>query len=238
VGEKPFVSIVFDTETTGLSPRSGHRIVEFGLVELVNYKPSGRSYHAYINPERDVPIESYNVHGLSYDFLRDKPVFDRVVDDILDFMEPASEFVAHNARFDMDFMNAELRLCGIPPLSGYAVVDTYQLSRSTFNKGKHSLDALCERFGIKLDSRKARHGALIDSELLAQCYMNLRLVQPPRQFDFGGAATAELKDAPALQRPAPLPSTLTQPEIDAHEEAIKTLPRGRAWGKYGRGKAT
>ncbi|CEJ16215.1 DNA polymerase III subunit epsilon [bacterium YEK0313] len=163
--------IILDTETTGLDPLRGDRLVEIGGVELVNQFPTGRTFHVYINPERDMPEEAFRVHGLSAEFLSDKPVFAAVVDDFVTFAEGA-KLVIHNAAFDMGFINAELKRAGREPINMDRVVDTLTMARRRFPGGSNSLDALCGRFGID-NSKRTKHGALLDAELLAEVYIEL-----------------------------------------------------------------
>ena len=158
--------IVLDTETTGLDPLSGDRVVEIGAVELLNHMPTGRTYHQYINPERDMPVEAFNVHGLSIEFLSDKPVFKQIGQEFLDFVGD-SKMVIHNAAFDMKFLNAELKWMGLPSLPPAQATDTLAIARSRFPGAQNSLDALCRRFGID-NSARTKHGALLDSEILAE----------------------------------------------------------------------
>jgi len=164
--------IVFDTETTGLSPHDGHRLVEIGCVEIVNRVHTGRTFHAYVNPERGMPSEAEAVHGLSALFLSDKPCFHAVAADLIAFVED-SPLVAHNASFDFAFLNWELEQCGLPPISASRMVDTLAIARIRHPGAKHSLDALCSRYGIDR-SQRVKHGALLDAELLAQVYVELR----------------------------------------------------------------
>lgn len=163
--------IVLDTETTGMNPDLGDRIVEIGCLELINHIPTGRTLQLYINPERDVPPEAVAVHGITNEFLRDKPVFSQVYSEVIDFLGDA-RLVIHNAEFDMKFLNAELRKVGHPPLSWGRVVDTVALARQKFPGSPANLDALCRRFGID-NSERTFHGALLDSELLAEVYLEL-----------------------------------------------------------------
>jgi DNA polymerase III subunit epsilon len=163
--------IVLDTETTGLDPASGHRIVEIGCVELLNAIPTGEFFHAYLDPERDIPEEAFRVHGLSAEFLADKPVFAKVVADFLKFTGSA-KIVAHNAEFDMRFLNAELALLGIEPIASDRVIDTLALARRKYPGAANSLDALCARYGIET-SRRTKHGALLDAGILAEVYAEL-----------------------------------------------------------------
>jgi DNA polymerase III subunit epsilon len=163
--------IVFDTETTGLDPRDGHRLVEFAGIELVERVPTGRHLHFYVNPGRAMPPEAQAVHGITDDFLADKPGFGSQAHALCAFLQDAV-LVAHNAQFDMRFLNFELEQCGLPPISQELVVDTLELARKRFPGAKHSLDALCQRFGIDRSGRVV-HGALIDAGLLADVYVEL-----------------------------------------------------------------
>lgn len=163
--------IVFDTETTGLDPQDGHRLVEFAGVELIERMPTGRSIHFYCNPGRSMPAEAEAVHGLSEEFLRDKPRFMDKAGELLEFLGDAM-LVAHNAQFDMRFLNFELKKGARTPISDARVIDTLDLARKRFPGAKHSLDALCQRFGIDR-SHRVLHGALIDAELLADVYIEL-----------------------------------------------------------------
>ncbi|MGD8325572.1 MAG: DNA polymerase III subunit epsilon [Sphingomonadales bacterium] len=165
--------IVFDTETTGIDPYEGHRLVEIGCVELVNLLPTGKVYQAYVNPERDMPMEAYRVHGISGDFLKDKPVFSQIVEDLLEFIGDDSRLIAHNAEFDMRFINWELENVGFPPIPNTRVTDTLAMARRKFPGMRASLDNLCRRFNIDLSAR-TKHGALLDSELLAEVYLELK----------------------------------------------------------------
>ena len=172
--------IVFDTETTGLSPLAGDRMVEIGCVELVNRVETGRHFHAYFNPDRPMPAGAEAVHGLSDVFLADKPRFHEVVEDLIEFLGDCP-LVAHNASFDFGFLNHELNNCGRELVCLTRMVDTLQLARARHPGAKHSLDALCTRFGVDR-SLRIKHGALIDAQLLAQCYVELT---GGRQIGFG-----------------------------------------------------
>ena len=163
--------IVFDTETTGLNPAGGDRIVEIGCIEIFNRVETGRHFHAYFNPERSMPADAEAVHGLSTIFLSDKPNFTELADDLLDFLED-SPLIAHNASFDFGFLNFELERCGRPHVSLSRMVDTLSIARTRHPGAKHSLDALCMRFGIDR-SHRVKHGALLDAQLLAQVYVEL-----------------------------------------------------------------
>lgn len=163
--------IVFDTETTGLSPDDGHKLVEIGAVELINHLPTGKTYHQYINPNRDIPEEAFRVHGLSYDFLREHPRFYEIAQDFLDFVGE-DVLIAHNASFDMKFLNYELKHSGFKQLETSSVIDTLIIAKKLFPGAKNNLDALCRRFDIK-DFDRSYHGALLDSQILARVYLEL-----------------------------------------------------------------
>lgn len=164
--------IVFDTETTGLSPEGGDRLVEIGAVELINHIPTGRTYHQYINPERSVPEEVVAVHGLTEEFLKDYPVFAEVAAAFTEFVGDDGILVAHNASFDIKFINYELKKTGLPEYDWERVVDTLEIARKKFPGAKNNLDALCKRFNVD-NSRRTKHGALLDAELLAEVYLEL-----------------------------------------------------------------
>jgi len=223
--------IVLDTETTGLDPNTGDRIVEIGGVELYNHVATGRTYHQYINPERDMPQEAFQVHGLSEEFLRDKPVFKLIGQEFLDFIGDA-KLVIHNASFDMKFLNAELRWMGLPELPWEQAIDTLAIARKRFPGAQVSLDALCRRFSID-NSARTLHGALLDSEILAEVYLELI---GGRQPDFGlqadqgqRGATAADPDWRPKPRPAPLPGRITEAERAAHDAFVEKLGDGALW---------
>ena len=225
--------IVLDTETTGFEPESGDRIVEIGCVELEGHVPTGRTYHQYINPERSMPQEAFEVHGLGDDFLRDKPKFAQIGQAFLDFVGDA-KLVIHNAAFDMKFLNAELGWMGLPLLPNDSAIDTLAIARRRFPGSPASLDALCRRFGIDNSSRTL-HGALLDSEILAEVYLELI---GGRQPDFGLATTAGVATPGAsndawrpTQRPTPLPSRLSAEERAAHQEFVAALGDGAVWAR-------
>ncbi|MDD4556020.1 MAG: DNA polymerase III subunit epsilon [Alphaproteobacteria bacterium] len=164
--------IVFDTETTGFKPEDGERLVEIGAIELINHLPTGREYHQYINPCKEVPEEAFKVHGLSYEFLKDYPVFEEVADKFLEFIGEDAKLIAHNAAFDINFLNYELKAINRSTLEWDRVIDTLEIARNKFPGARASLDALCRRFEIDASDR-TKHGALIDSELLAKVYLEL-----------------------------------------------------------------
>ncbi len=185
--------IVIDTETTGFEPSEGHRIVEIGAVELENHMPTGRTYHQYINPERAMPSEAFAVHGLGDDFLRDKPRFADIAAAFLEFIGTEARLVIHNASFDMKFLNADQDSAGRPQIAMPRALDTVALARRKFPGASASLDSLCRRFGID-NSAREKHGALLDSELLAEVYLELI---GGRQPDFGLTVEAGRTAGPA-----------------------------------------
>ncbi|PWE31802.1 DNA polymerase III subunit epsilon [Pararhodobacter marinus] len=226
--------IVMDTETTGFEPSEGHRLVEIGGVELVNHMPTGRTYHQYINPERDMPEEAFNVHGLSADFLRPQPKFNEIADDFVAFFTGAT-LVIHNAAFDMKFLNFELEKSGRPKLQN-KVVDTLAIARRRFPGSPASLDALCRRFGIDNSSRTL-HGALLDSEILAEVYLELMGGRQP-DLVLGGAGSSRGGGSVDSQwrpraRPVPLPSRLTADEAAAHAKLVEKMGEAAIWARYG-----
>ncbi|MDQ0313724.1 DNA polymerase III subunit epsilon [Amorphus orientalis] len=234
--------IVLDTETTGLNPKTGDRLVEIGAVELVNHIPSGQHFHVYINPERDVPDEAFRVHGLSTDFLRDKPVFAAVVESFLEFIGD-DPLVIHNADFDMGFINWELGLLKRMAIGSHRVVDTLALARRKHPGGGNSLDALCSRYGID-NSRREKHGALLDSELLAEVYLELiggrqaalTLVSTDTQEAGQGSATfGERK--PVRARPTPLAPRISEDDLAAHAAFVEKLGPDSIWQTYQPGSA-
>ena len=224
--------VVLDTETTGLDPAQGHRIVEIGALELVNHVPSGQSFHAYINPERPVPPEAEAVHGLGNAFLKEKPVFAAVAGDFLAFIADTA-LVIHNASFDVGFLNAELGYLNKPPILGERVIDTLMLARQKHPMGPNSLDALCKRYGID-NSKRTRHGALLDSELLADVYLELI---GGRQTVLGLATAPaarpilSVQAGPGSVRPRPLPPRLSEEERVAHRRFVDGLGGGALWKK-------
>jgi DNA polymerase III subunit epsilon len=228
--------IVLDTETTGLNPQGGDRLVEIGCVELLNRIPTGREFHRYINPQRDVPPEAVAVHGLSADFLKDKPLFADVAQDFLSFIA-GDALVIHNAAFDVGFLNAELQRVEGPEVTMDRVTCTLQLARRRHPAGPNTLDALCKRYGID-NSKRTKHGALMDSTLLAEVYIELLGV---RQAALGlameGTALLDSESGAfhkrrAAPRPAPLAPRLT-PEAEAeHRAFIETLGVKALWRRY------
>jgi DNA polymerase-3 subunit epsilon len=225
--------IVLDTETTGLKPADGHRVVELGCVELLNRIPTGATFHVYLNPERDMPTEAFAVHGLSSDFLKDKPRFAEVADDFIAFIADAP-IVAHNAGFDHGFLCHELKLISRPGIPFERVIDTLMLARRKHAAGPYSLDALCARYGID-NSRRTKHGALLDAEILAEVYLELI---GGRQATLGLADDIELAassiDGAIVMRtrPEPLTSRVSEAEREAHRAFIATLGENAIWLGY------
>ncbi|SFR01102.1 DNA polymerase III subunit epsilon [Poseidonocella sedimentorum] len=223
--------IVLDTETTGFEPEQGDRIVEIGAVELFNHVPTGKTYHQYINPERSMPQEAFEVHGLGDEFLRDKPVFKEVGQAFLNFIGDA-RLVIHNAAFDMKFLNAELRWINLPLIPWEQALDTLAIARKRFPGSPASLDALCRRFGIDNASRTL-HGALLDSEILADVYLELI---GGRQPDFALATDPRSQNAATTSdnwrpspRPTPLPPRISAAEAEAHAAFVETLGDNALW---------
>lgn len=227
--------IVLDTETTGFEPAEGHRIVEIGAIELFNHMPTGRTFHHYMNPERAMPTEAFQVHGLGDDFLRDKPRFVDIAAAFLDFLGGDSRLVIHNASFDMKFLNAELGWVNLPPIAMERALDTVALARRKFPGAPASLDALCRRFGID-NSAREKHGALLDSELLAEVYLELIGGRQPDLVLAVAAGPASAGVASAWKpgpRPAALPSRMTEEEKAAHAALVETLGEGAIWKRFG-----
>ncbi|MEM7567761.1 MAG: DNA polymerase III subunit epsilon, partial [Pseudomonadota bacterium] len=237
--------IIFDTETTGLDPRSGDRIVEFGAIELVDRFATGRSFHVYINPERDMPAAAEKVHGLSAAFLADKPVFKDIVDDMMRFIGDAV-LVAHNASFDLGFLNAELHACKRGNIPADRVIDTLLIARRKHGQVSNTLDALCDRYGIDRSARADAHGALLDSQLLAEVYIDL--IDARQTSLLGGApqgarngmgrsgqgqpAAPAPAETPARTRPTPLRARVTPEHRAAHAAFIETLGPDAIWHRY------
>jgi DNA polymerase-3 subunit epsilon len=224
--------IIFDTETTGLDPASGDRVVEIGCLELLNSIPTGQTFHVYLDPQRDMPQEAFAIHGLSREFLTGKPLFAAIANDFMNFIGDA-RLVAHNAEFDMRFINAELARIGIPPIPYDRVVDTLALARRRHPGATNSLDALCARYRID-NSRRTKHGALLDSEILAEVYAEL----------CGGRQTtlilasevsvvqAQVEITSRGARPEPLPPTLSAIELDRHHDFVATLGDKALWHSF------
>jgi DNA polymerase-3 subunit epsilon len=228
--------IIFDTETTGLDSRED-RIIEIGGVELKDHFPTGRTIHLFINPAgKKVHPDALAVHGITDDFLSDKPVFSAVADEILEFFGDAI-WIAHNANFDMGFINAELARLGMPPIPAVKVVDTLQIARRKHPMGPNSLDALCKRYNVD-NSHRLKHGALLDSELLAEVYIELI---GGRQAALGLGGPENRKSAVRVEdelvtlraRPMPLGSRLRVGEVAAHTALVKKMGDKAIWMKYG-----
>jgi DNA polymerase-3 subunit epsilon len=226
--------IIFDTETTGLDPVKGDRLIEIACIELVNHIPTGKSFHRHVNPERPVPAEATRVHGLTDEMLKDKPLFAAVADEFLDFLGDAT-LIAHNASFDMAFVNAELARLGKGPIGDERVVDTLMLARRKHPAGPNSLDALCMRYEIDL-SRRTKHSAILDSELLAEVYIELiggRQTSLILGEEVGVQTIAVAHHAvETATRPVPRLFTITAAEIEAHRAAVASLGANAIWAKY------
>ncbi len=226
--------IVMDTETTGLDPANGDRIVEIGAVELLNHLPTGNVFHRYVNPERDVAPEAVAVHGLTTEFLKGHATFEAVAQDFLDFVG-SDTLVIHNASFDIGFLNAELGYLDRPPLQWARVFDTLKLARQKFPMAQVSLDALCRRFGID-NSKRTKHGALLDSELLAEVYLELiggRQTALTLTTAKVGVNRGQASASPRVRhRPAPLQARLSPDELAAHLRHMQELGPDAVWKKY------
>ena len=226
--------IVLDTETTGLDPYQGHRLIEVGCIELFDKIPTGQVFHFYLNPERDVPEEAFRVHGISLEMLKDKPRFHEIADDLLNFLGDAP-LVIHNAAFDMGFLNAELERAERPLLDRTRMVDTLLLARRKFPGGSNRLDDLCLRYRIDT-SRRVKHGALLDAELLAEVYIELTDARQTTLILLENAQGSERKPQQTVVsriRPQPLIPRLTPEELDAHRRFIATLGEAALWKEYG-----
>jgi DNA polymerase-3 subunit epsilon len=225
--------IILDTETTGLDPAKGHRIVEIGAIELVNHIPSGRSFHRYIDPERDMPSDAEAVHGLTTAFLRGKPLFAAVAAEFVDFIGDAA-LVIHNAAFDVAFLNAELGRCMTALIPSERIVDTLMLARQKHPMGPNSLDALCKRYGID-NSKREKHGALLDAELLADVYIELiggrQAALGLGMADNVSVLALEQRTRIVMVRPRPLAPRITEAELAAHAAMIAELGPKAMWAE-------
>ena len=223
--------IILDTETTGLDPATGDRLVEIACVEVLNFIPTGEHYHTYLDPERDVPEGAFRVHGLSTEFLKGKPLFKDAVADFLAFIGD-SRLVIHNAEFDMKFLNAELQRAGLPLLPAERAFDTLAYARRKHPGAANSLDALCARYKID-NSRRTKHGALMDSEILAEVYAEL---MGGRQATLVLASEAAIRQKSEIrmrrERPTPLPSLLNDEEAEAHARFLAGLGDKAVWRDY------
>lgn len=226
--------IVLDTETTGLDPKKGDRLIEIGCIEIFNRNPTGREYHCFINPERDVPAEAQAVHGISTDFLKDKPLFRKVAREFLQFIGDDT-LVIHNAQFDVGFLNFELERAGLGSIAMDRVVDTLALARRKHPAGPNNLDALCKRYGID-NSKRTKHGALVDSLLLAKIYVEL-LGERQAALGLQNSADAAYQSvrrgkSQAPPRPEPLPSRISAEDIAKHRAFIGELGAKALWLNY------
>jgi DNA polymerase-3 subunit epsilon len=225
--------IVLDTETTGLDPFQGHRVVEIGCIELFNRIPTGQTFHRYVNPQRDMPAEAFAVHGLSAEFLKDKPCFGDIVEEFLQFLADAP-LIIHNAAFDLAFLNAEIERCGKPLIVRDRLVDTLLLARRKHPAGPNSLDHLCARYAID-NTRRTKHGALLDAEILAEVYVELigaRQAQLGLTEAITVVAAARTGPAAIRVRPTPLLPRLSDAERDAHGAFVATLGEHALWRDY------
>lgn len=229
--------IVLDTETTGLNPRNGDKVVEIGAVELINHLPTGNEYHVYINPKRPMPAEAEAVHGLGDAFLADKPIFGAIADGFLEFIGTNSKLVIHNASFDMAFLNAELEFCRRPVIPMDRAIDSLAIARRKFPGSPCTLDALCRRYGVDSSARE-KHGALLDSQLLADVYLELCGGRQPDlvlSSGGGGRASGDARDQVAWRpkpRPTPLPSRLSDDEAAAHADFVESMGDKAVWKRY------
>ena len=222
--------IVLDTETTGLRPSEGHRVIEIAAIEIIDYLPTGNTYQQYINPQRDVPESSFKVHGLSYDFLKDKPLFENIINKFLEFVG-SDPIIAHNVDFDIGFLNYELNACGKESLKNEKI-DTVSIARDKFPGQSVSLDALCKRFAID-NKQRDKHSATVDTELLARVYIEL---MDARELSLDLNNSVEVKNStPAFNiekiKNRKLPLRLSEKEKNLHESFIQTLGKNSIWNK-------
>jgi DNA polymerase-3 subunit epsilon len=226
--------IVFDTETTGLDPHTGDRLVEIGCIEMVNRFPTGKVFHKYLNPQRDMPEPAFKVHGLSIDFLKDKPLFADVAAELVAFIGDDGMLVAHNAMFDLGFLNAELKRAGRKEVNRDRLVDTLMLARRKNPGGSNRLDDLCTRYKVD-NSRRTKHGALLDAELLAEVYLELigaRQAMLGLTDAMGAGANARAVQSLGVVRPQPLPPRVTEEELAAHREFVAKMGDAAIWRQY------
>ena len=225
--------IVLDTETTGLDPYQGHRLIEIGCIELFNRMPTGKVFHHYVHPERDIPEEAFRVHGISLEMLKEKPRFNEIADELLEFLGDAP-LVIHNAAFDMGFINAELERAAKPLLDRTRMVDTLMLARRKYPGGSNRLDDLCLRYRIDT-SRRTKHGALLDAELLTEVYIELIGARQTTLIlveNGDGQDRTPQQIAASRVRPQPLAARLTEEELGAHRSFIGTLGDAALWNGY------
>ncbi len=224
--------IVLDTETTGLDPLDGHRLVEIGCIELINRIPSGQTFHSYFNPERTMPAEAFAIHGLNDEFLKDKLFFAEVADDLVAFLGSAP-LVIHNAAFDIGFLNAELERAGRPPIARERTVDTLLIARRKHPGGSNRLDDLCARYAID-NSHRTKHGALLDAELLAEVYVELIGARQAQLVLSQATMPGHVPGAPIIVRArlVPLVAAVTAEERAAHRRFIMTLGENAIWRDY------
>jgi DNA polymerase-3 subunit epsilon len=223
--------IVLDTETTGLDPSDGHRLVEIGGIELYNCIPTGQVFHRYVDPQRDIPESAYEVHGLSREFLTGKPVFEHIAEEFLAFVGDA-KLVIHNAEFDMRFLNSELQRAGRPAIGTDRAVDTLTLARRRHPGLPNSLDALCARYGID-NSRRTKHGALLDAEILAEVYAELNGGRQAALLLATGDIRLERPDVIVVrQRPQPLEPRVSPDEMSSHARFVELLGKNALWLSY------
>jgi DNA polymerase-3 subunit epsilon len=227
--------IIFETETTGLDPVKGDRLVEIACIELINHIPTGRSFHCHVNPQRPVPAEATRIHGLTDEFLKDKPLFSAVAGELVEFIGDAT-LIAHNAAFDIAFINAVFARTGHPPIGDERVIDTLMMARRKHPAGPNSLDALCARYDIDL-SRRTKHSAILDSELLAEVYIELiggRQASLVLGEETEAAQTIGVPHhVPSIaERPAPRIFAISAAELEAHRKAVASLGANAIWATY------
>ncbi len=222
--------ICLDTETTGLDPRQGHKVIEIACIELINRVKTNNHFHCYINPRRDVPQEAFAVHGLSTEFLQDKPIFDHIAYKFLDFIQD-SNIIAHNANFDVKFLNYELQLIGMKALEKSRIIDSLAIARKKFPGSPASLDALCKRFNIDL-SKRSLHGALLDTQLLCDVYIEL-MGGAQQDFKFDNKANSNNPQNKALQISNDITKTKlitpNEDDLESHKEFILSNIRDNLW---------
>lgn len=217
--------IILDTETTGLDPRQGHRVIEIAAVEMFNRRLTGNHFHRYLNPDRDIDVGAMQIHGITRDFLQDKPRFADIAQEFVEYIQGA-ELIIHNAAFDVGFLNAELALQKSPPLTTFisAVIDTLGMARGLHPGQRNNLDALCKRYGID-NANRTLHGALIDCELLAQVYLSMTRGQESLMMETETSATQAARSASAKARASPMRSQASLQEAEAHAVLLQEIDR-------------